>query len=114
MGDPLAASDTEPRAEAATVFRVVLRINVHTGMEPEFERVWEQIAGVIACNPLILGQSLMRSSESRGTYYVTSDWPDEAAFRDFELSEAHVEHRRRLQPFRRDGWMATTEVVCQM
>lgn len=114
MAETQVDSGTTSGRQPASVFRVLLRMDVHPGLERDFEQEWTQIAGVIACDPAILGQALMRSADGDSTYYVTSDWPDEQSFRRFELSEAHVEHRRRLHPYRRGGWMATTEIVCRV
>ncbi|HEY9389063.1 MAG TPA: antibiotic biosynthesis monooxygenase family protein [Mycobacteriales bacterium] len=102
---------TEPHDRQPGVFRVILRMDVYSGGEAEFERVWADIATVVAENPASLGQWLMRGCDGQSVYYVISDWRDEAAFREFETSPAHQEHRRRLAPLRHGGWMITAQVV---
>jgi Uncharacterized enzyme involved in biosynthesis of extracellular polysaccharides len=101
----------EPRDRHSDVFRVILRIDVYSGREPEFERVWADVAEVIAEEPASLGQWLMRGCDGQSVYYVVSDWRDEAAFRQFEHGPAHHEHRRKLAPLRHGGWMITAQVV---
>lgn len=95
-------------------FRVILRMEIQQGKGPEFEAVWLSVGRIIADQPANLGQSLARATEEPDVYYVVTDWTDEPAFRSFETSEAHVDHRRRLQPFRRAGTMTVTEVVHQL
>ncbi|MFE9383026.1 NAD(P)-binding domain-containing protein [Streptomyces sp. NPDC007025] len=89
----------------------MLRMEIHPGKEQEFEETWRQVATGIAREPANRGQKLLRSVEDQSVYHVLTDWTDEPSFRAFELSEAHVENRRRLQPFRRGGEMAVTETV---
>ncbi|MBO8188072.1 NAD(P)-binding domain-containing protein [Streptomyces spirodelae] len=98
-------------ADSRPPFRVLLRMEIHPGRRQEFERTWRQVATGIAREPANRGQSLVRSAEDENVYYVLTDWADEPSFRAFELSEAHVENRRRLQPFRRGGEMVVTETV---
>ncbi|MEV0637551.1 antibiotic biosynthesis monooxygenase family protein [Streptomyces sp. NPDC050619] len=86
-------------------FRVLLRFEINPGMEADFERTWLSIGSVITGHPANLGQWLMRSAEDESVYYVISDWVDEERFREFEHSDAHVEHRTKLHPFRRGGAM---------
>lgn len=103
---------TEPRTDPCPVFRVILRMDVRGGTEPAFERAWAEVAESIAAHPANRGQWLMRGRDGGpSVYYVTSDWRDEPAFREFERSEAHRAHRSRLGPFRQGGWMVTAEVV---
>ncbi len=97
-------------AESAT-FRVLLRMQIRPGMEADFEQTWLDVGGVITSQPANLGQWLMRGVEEAGVYYIISDWVDEPRFREFERSDAHVEHRRRLHPYRSGGSMTTTRVV---
>ncbi|MFD5589671.1 antibiotic biosynthesis monooxygenase family protein [Streptomyces sp. NPDC127063] len=91
--------------------RVILRMEVHPEMVADFERVWLSVGESIAREPANRGQTLVRSTEEEGVYYVLTDWADERAFRDFEVSPRHTLHRQRLKPFRRGGDMAVTEVV---
>lgn len=93
------------------MFRVILRMDVHAGMEREFERAWAGIAEAVADHPANLGQWLARGCDGPPVYYVTSDWVDEAAFREFERGPSHREHRARLAPLRHGGWMVTARVV---
>ncbi|MPY48853.1 antibiotic biosynthesis monooxygenase family protein [Streptomyces acidicola] len=87
------------------LFRVLLRFEINPGMEADFERTWLSIGNVITGHPANLGQRLMRSAEEESVYYVISDWVDEKHFREFEHSDAHVEHRTKLHPYRRGGAM---------
>ncbi|GLY75513.1 antibiotic biosynthesis monooxygenase family protein [Actinoallomurus iriomotensis] len=96
------------------VFRVMLRMQIHPGMEREFEETWYAIGDGITGHPANLGQWLAKSAEEDGVYYVTSDWVDEPRFREFERSERHLEHRTRLHPYRSGGSMTTMRVVYAM
>lgn len=94
--------------------RVILRMEIVPGREEEFEAVWLEIGRLIAARPANRGQMLVRAVEEEGggpVYYVLTDWADEAAFREFELSAEHVEHRRRLRPLRAGGEMTVTRIV---
>ncbi|WP_019358410.1 NAD(P)-binding domain-containing protein [Streptomyces sp. AA1529] len=102
------------QADSRPPFRVMLRMEIHPGKEQEFEETWRQVATGIAREPANRGQKLLRSVEDKSVYHVLTDWTDEPSFRAFELSEAHVENRRRLQPFRRGGEMAVTETVHEL
>lgn len=96
---------------ASQIFRVTLRMEVHPGRGEDFERVWYESAGTITGQPANLGQWLSRSSEEPDVYYIVSDWLDEERFREYELSEEHLQHRGRLHPYRTTGSMATMQVL---
>lgn len=85
------------------MFRVVLRLRIHAGLERQFEQVWTANTAVVADHPANLGQFLARSATEESTYYISSDWVDERGFREFENSPEHVEHRRKLHPYRSHG-----------
>lgn len=104
----------EPTVTDTPVFRVILRMDVEPTAASQFEQVWFGIARSVADHPDNLGQWLMRGLDGPGTYYVVSDWRKEDAFRQFERGEAHREHRRALDEYRRGGWMIATEVVCDL
>ncbi|MFC4533227.1 antibiotic biosynthesis monooxygenase family protein [Sphaerisporangium dianthi] len=93
------------------VFRVMLRMEVLPGKGAEFEKVWHDSAATITGQPANLGQWLSRSAEEDGVYYIVSDWLDEERFRAYERSQAHLEHRGRLHPYRSSGAMTTMRVV---
>jgi heme-degrading monooxygenase HmoA len=93
------------------VFRVMLRFDINPGMEADFEQTWLSIGSVITDHPANLGQWLMKDSAQDSTYYVISDWVDEPRFREFEHSDEHVEHRKKLHPYRHGGAMFTMNVV---
>ncbi|MCZ4097832.1 MULTISPECIES: antibiotic biosynthesis monooxygenase family protein [Streptomyces] len=95
----------------APPFRVILRMEIRPGAAVNFEHAWLEVARVIALDPANLGQVLVRSAEEEFVYYVFTDWIDEPSFRAFERSEAHVEHRRRLKPFRVGGQMILSQIV---
>lgn len=95
----------------STAFRVMLRMHIHRGMEREFEQTWYRIGDGVTGHPANLGQWLSRSSDEPGVYYIVSDWVDEPLFREFERSPEHVEHRKRLHPYRSGGSMTTMDVV---
>ncbi len=101
-------------AGPATPFRVFLRLRTNPGTGAAFERDWQLGANVIAGRPDNLGQWLARSTEEPDTYYIVSDWTDEASFRSYERSVVHAEHLSRLRPHRTDGEMWTTSVVRTM
>ncbi|WP_372660693.1 antibiotic biosynthesis monooxygenase family protein [Amycolatopsis kentuckyensis] len=97
---------------APETFRVILRFEIKEGAEPEFEKTWLDIADVITGHPANLGQWLLRSTQDGApVYFVISDWTSEPAFREFETSADHLEHRVKLHPFRTGGSMETTTVV---
>jgi heme-degrading monooxygenase HmoA len=96
------------------VFRVILRMEIVSGGEHDFEQTWLDVGGAITGQAANLGQWLMRSYDESGVYYIISDWIDEARFREFEGSDEHLSHRRRLHPFRTSGSMVTTEIVAAL
>jgi heme-degrading monooxygenase HmoA len=96
------------------VFRVMLRMEIRPGMEKDFEQTWYAIGEGVTGHLANLGQWLSRSEEEPGVYYIVSDWTDEQRFREFEHSEAHLEHRTKLHPFRAGGSMTTMRVVYAM
>ncbi|MEU5652729.1 antibiotic biosynthesis monooxygenase family protein [Streptomyces pseudogriseolus] len=96
---------------AGEPLRVILRMEIHPGMGAEFEQVWRSVGESIAREPANRGQTLVRSTEEEGVYFVLTDWADERSFHAFEVSDRHTAHRRRLRPYRRGGDMAVTEVV---
>jgi heme-degrading monooxygenase HmoA len=91
-------------------FRILLRAEIRAGMEDEFERTWLSVGSVIIDHPANQGQWLLKSEEE-GVYYIMSDWTDEPSFRAFETSAEHVEHRKKLHPYRSGGSMTTMTVV---
>jgi heme-degrading monooxygenase HmoA len=95
-------------------FRVMLRMQVKPGMEDEFEQTWSAVGAAVTRHRANLGQWLSRSQDEPGIYYIASDWVDEQRFREFEHSDAHVEHRAALQPLRVGGSMTTAQVVRYM
>ncbi|MEV0980899.1 antibiotic biosynthesis monooxygenase family protein [Streptomyces sp. NPDC049915] len=90
---------------------VILRMEIFPEKSADFERTWREVGEAISREPDNLGQTLVRDTEQEGVYWVLTDWTDEPRFRAFELSPQHVEHRRRLAPYRRDGAMNVTEVI---
>ncbi len=95
-------------------FRVMLRMEIRPGMEPGFEATWHEVGQAVTGHSASLGQWLCRSLDEEGVYWVISDWSDERGFREFEHSDAHVSHRRRLHPYRSSGTMTTMSVVYEM
>ncbi|MDH2427211.1 antibiotic biosynthesis monooxygenase [Sphaerisporangium sp. TRM90804] len=98
-------------SERGEGFRVLLRMQIHPGMEQDFEKAWYSIGDVITTHPANLGQWLMAGLDEPGVYYIVSDWVDEPRFREFEHSAEHVEHRQKLHPYRASGSMATMRIV---
>lgn len=96
------------------MFRVQLRMRIKTGCEAEFERVWQEVGDSVTDHPANLGQWLARSLDEEGIYYITSDWTDEDRFREFERSDRHLTHRRKLHPYRSDGSMVTMRIVATL
>ncbi|MFJ9630093.1 antibiotic biosynthesis monooxygenase family protein [Streptomyces sp. NPDC091280] len=99
---------------AEQVFRVMLRMEIRPGMEHDFEKVWQEVGDSVTGHPANLGQWLSRSAEENGIYYIVSDWVNEPLFREFETSDGHVDHRRRLHPYRSGGSMTTMHVVAAL
>ncbi|MGC4994530.1 antibiotic biosynthesis monooxygenase family protein [Nocardia salmonicida] len=95
-------------------FRVMLTMQIKSGMEEEFERTWLQIGDGVTSHPASLGQWLSRSCDEGGIYYIVSDWLDEPSFREFETSKRHLLHRQQLHPFRSGGTMTTAHVVAHL
>lgn len=95
-------------------FRIILRAELAEGVQAEFEKAWLEIGGVITDSEANLGQWLYRSAEEDNVYYIVSDWVDEPSFREFEHSEAHVEHRQKLQPYRVAGSMQVMNQVAAL
>ncbi|MCK8438801.1 antibiotic biosynthesis monooxygenase [Streptomyces sp. D2-8] len=96
------------------VFRVMLRMQIKPGMENEFEKVWLEVGDSVTTHPANLGQWLSRSAEEDGVYYIVSDWENEPLFREFETSDRHLEHRKKLHPYRSGGSMTTMHVVAAL
>jgi heme-degrading monooxygenase HmoA len=96
---------------ADPTFRVMLRMQIITGKEEEFEKTWYGIGSVITDEPANGGQWLLKSNDEPSVYYIMSDWVNEPLFRTFEHSATHLEHRTKLHPFRNGGSMATMSVV---
>nr|ADE22281.1 putative dehydrogenase [Streptomyces flavogriseus] len=87
-------------------------MEIQPGTQDAFEKTWWEVGSAIARQPANRGQTLSRTTEGdRSVYYVVTDWDDETSFRTFELSEEHVEHRRRLGKYRTHGEMTTTQTV---
>ncbi|MEU1180037.1 antibiotic biosynthesis monooxygenase family protein [Streptomyces sp. NPDC005820] len=99
---------------ADSVFRVMLRMEIKPGMEEEFEKVWLEVGDSVTGHPANLGQWLSRSIDENGIYYIVSDWVSEPLFRAFETGESHVQHRRKLHPYRSGGSMTTMHVVAAL
>jgi heme-degrading monooxygenase HmoA len=97
-----------------TTFRVFLTMEIHPGMEADFEKTWISVGEAITSHPANRGQWLLRSNDEAQTYHIISDWTDEPRFREFEHSAAHVVHREKLHPFRARGSMTTMSVVCHL
>jgi heme-degrading monooxygenase HmoA len=86
-----------------SVFRVMLRMQIHPGMEGEFEQAWLAADADLAAEPASLERWLLRSSTEGGVYYIISDWVNEDGFRAFENSASHLAHRTKLHPYRSSG-----------
>jgi heme-degrading monooxygenase HmoA len=92
-------------------YRVLLRMEIRSGMGAEFEGKWLEVGTSVTEHPANRGQWLLRGAEEEDVYYIVSDWVDEPGFREFETSGRHVEHREKLHPYRSGGTMTTMEVV---
>lgn len=92
-------------------FRVILRFDVKPGSGPEFEKVWLGVGQVVTALPANRGQVLMRHSNKADVYFVLGEWASEAAFREFEQSDAHLRARASLLPFRNGSSIETAVVV---
>lgn len=99
---------------AGDAFRVMLRMQIKPGLEADFERTWAEVGCSVTGHPANIGQWLSRSAEEEGIYYIVSDWVDEPRFREFELSDGHLEHRQKLHPFRSGGSMTTMHVIAHL
>jgi heme-degrading monooxygenase HmoA len=83
-----------------TVYRVMVKMRVHPGMERDFEKTWRDIAATIARHPANVAQSMAKCPDEDGVYYITSDWQNKERFHEFEHSPEHAANRMRLDPFR--------------
>ncbi|MFC6085818.1 antibiotic biosynthesis monooxygenase family protein [Sphaerisporangium aureirubrum] len=83
-----------------TVYRVMVKMRIHPGMERDFEKTWRDIAATIARHPANVAQSMAKSPDEDGVYYVTSDWRNKERFHEFEHSPEHAANRMRLDPYR--------------
>ncbi|MFE5814077.1 antibiotic biosynthesis monooxygenase family protein [Streptomyces sp. NPDC056479] len=99
---------------AEKVFRVMLRMQIKSGMENEFEKVWLEVGDSVTTHPANLGQWLSRGVDEDGVYYIVSDWVNEPLFREFETSDRHLQHRQKLHPYRSGGSMTTMHVVAAL
>jgi heme oxygenase (mycobilin-producing) len=97
-----------------STYRVLLRMQVVPGQEELFERAWLDGAQIIAREPANVAQSLSRADDEAGVYYIVSDWVDEPAFRAYEGSERHRQHRARLHPYRSAGSMTTMALMATL
>lgn len=102
---------TGPAMAAGQLFRVLLRMQAAPGKERDFPGTWLAVGETIAVQPGNLGQSLMRSHDEPGVFYVLSDWVDEEHFRGFEHSAGHAENRRRLRTVRAGVSMTTMWLI---
>lgn len=93
------------------MFRIMLRMEIKQGLEEDFEQTWRSVADTVNRQPANTGQWLLRGDEPGSIYYIVSDWTDEESFRAFERSSAHIEHRRKLHPYRLAGTMTTMHMV---
>ncbi|WP_277744850.1 antibiotic biosynthesis monooxygenase [Streptomyces sp. LX-29] len=93
---------------------MLLRAEIVAGLEVDFEQVWSGIGAAVTEHPDNLGQWLMRSRDEPGVYFIISDWTNEERFRAFERSAAHIEHRRKLHPFRTGGSMTVMDVAAAL
>jgi heme oxygenase (mycobilin-producing) len=90
---------------------VLLRMQIKPGRERDFEHAWLSIGTAVTSQSSNIAQWLLRGADDDGAYYIVSDWTDEASFRDFERSPAHLEHRQQLHPYREAGSMQTMVAV---
>lgn len=92
-------------------FRVLLKVEVRPGLEAGFEQQWRAGDEEVTRQTANRGHWLSRSDTEDHVYYVISDWTDEASFRAFESSDVHLEHRKKLHPYRVGGSMATMRIL---
>lgn len=95
-------------------FRVLLRMDVKPGMADAFVKAWTDNTDAVTGHPANLGQSLARSTEEDDVFYILSEWTSEEAFREFETSPAHLEHRQRLHPYRSGGSIVFLDLVAEV
>ncbi|MBB5631370.1 antibiotic biosynthesis monooxygenase family protein [Sphaerisporangium krabiense] len=109
-GATRARAGARPAGEDS-VYRVMVKLRIHPGMERDFERTWREIAATISRQPANLGQSLAKSPDEDGVYYIVSDWENEERFREFEHSPEHAANRMRLDPFRDPAGTSMTPML---
>ncbi|MDH2390807.1 antibiotic biosynthesis monooxygenase [Streptomyces sp. HNM0663] len=95
-------------------FRVLLRMEINPGMEADFEKAWRGSTEAVTGHSACLGQWLSKDNDEDSVYFIVSDWTDEAGFRAFESSDAHLAHRERLQAYRGKGSFNTMRVVAHI
>lgn len=97
--------------EKDSVYRVMVRMRIHPGMERDFEKTWREVAATIARHPANVGQSMAKSPDEDGIYYIVSDWESEERFHEFEHSAEHAANRMRLDPYRDSAGTSMTPMV---
>jgi heme oxygenase (mycobilin-producing) len=93
------------------VFRVELRMDVAPDRQADFEQAWLEVGRAVSARPDNLSQWLLVSNETTGRYVITSDWPDEAAFRRFEQDPESGRLRSKLGSLRASVSMTTMTLL---
>ena len=96
------------------MIRTILTMQVRPGAEPEFEQAWLSAADGISRYPGNRGQSMMRDADEPGRYFITGDWQDADALREFQRSPQREALSAALDPLRVSATRGVTEVLHQL
>ena len=91
--------------------RATLYMKVKAGREAEFEGTWRKIAERVRQEPDNIRQALLRDSDDRSSFVITSDWKSREALTRFERSEDQDELTAPLRELRESASMTVHEIV---
>jgi len=82
--------------------RVVLLVDVHDGMQPEFLKAYEHLCGQVAKVPGHVSDQICQSIDNPAQWLITSEWESAPPFLAWVNSEEHVQMVRPLRNCVRD------------
>jgi heme-degrading monooxygenase HmoA len=94
--------------------RATLYMKVKAGREAEFEPAWRAVAERARLAPGNLRQALMRDSEDRASFVVTSDWESREAFSRFERSPEQDDLTAPLRELRESARMTVHDLLAHI
>ncbi|MCN9244017.1 antibiotic biosynthesis monooxygenase [Streptomyces sp. RY43-2] len=82
--------------------RVVLLVDVHDGMQPEFLKAYEHLCGEVAKVPGHVSDQICQSIDNPSQWLITSEWESAPPFLAWVNSEEHVQMVRPMNTCIRD------------